>query len=56
MAALLCHRSQGRTTMGGAQTDARARADFEARIRRRAAEAGAAAGLAAAEAFRRITP
>jgi LmbE family N-acetylglucosaminyl deacetylase len=56
LAALLCHRSQGESTMGGAHDAARARRDFEERVHRRAAEAGAAAGLAAAEAFRRLTP
>ncbi|MCU0280440.1 MAG: PIG-L family deacetylase [Acidimicrobiia bacterium] len=56
LAALLCHRSQGESTMGGAQDAEQARRDFEERLRRRAAAAGVAAGLAAAEAFRRITP
>jgi LmbE family N-acetylglucosaminyl deacetylase len=56
VAALLCHRSQGETTMGGAHDAAAAAARFEERIRRRAAEAGAPAGLVAAEAFRRIIP
>jgi len=56
VAALLCHRSQGVTTMGGAPDAAEARAEFERRIRRRAAEVGTPAGLAAAEAFRRLTP
>ena len=56
VAALLCHRSQGETTMGGAHDAAAARAEFEERVRRRAAAAGSAAGLAAAEAFRRLTP
>ncbi|MFH1331483.1 MAG: PIG-L deacetylase family protein [Actinomycetota bacterium] len=54
--ALLCHRSQSETTLGGAHDADRARHDFEQRVRRRAAEAGAAVGLAAAEAFRRLTP
>ncbi len=56
LAALLCHHSQGRSTMGGAHDAAQARRDFEQRVRRRATDAGAAAGLAAAEAFRRLTP
>jgi LmbE family N-acetylglucosaminyl deacetylase len=56
LAALYCHRSQGESTMAGAQDEAGARAEFEGRLRRRAAEAGAEAGLAAAEAFRRLTP
>lgn len=54
VAALLCHRSQSISTMGGAQEDEEARRAFVQRVHRRAAEAGAAAGLAAAEAFRRI--
>jgi LmbE family N-acetylglucosaminyl deacetylase len=54
--ALLCHRSQGQSTMGGAHDAAQARRDFEERLRRRAAAAGTVAGLPAAEAFRRITP
>ena len=56
VAALLCHRSQGESTMGGAHDAASARAEFEERVRRRATAAGAAAGLTAAEAFRRLTP
>jgi LmbE family N-acetylglucosaminyl deacetylase len=56
IAALLCHTSQGPTTMGDAQTDAAGRQAFEARLTQRAAEAGTAAGMEAAEAFRRITP
>jgi len=56
VAALLCHRSQSETTMGGAHLTPAAREDFERRVRHRAAEAGAAAGLAEAEAFRRLTP
>ena len=56
VAALLCHRSQGETTMGGAHDAASARAEFEERVRRRATAAGAVAGLKAAEAFRRLTP
>ena len=56
LAALLCHHSQGPSTMGGAQGTPAARQAFADRLQRRAAEAGAPAGLAAAEAFRRITP
>lgn len=56
VAALFCHQSQGQSTMGGAQEATDAREAFERRVRRRAAEVGAAAGLAAAEAFRRISP
>ena len=54
--ALLCHASQGATTMGAAQADAERRTAFATRVARRAAERGAAAGLSAAESFRRITP
>jgi LmbE family N-acetylglucosaminyl deacetylase len=54
--ALLCHHSQGRSTMGGAQEASEAREAFERRVRRRAGEVGAAVGLAAAEAFRLISP
>jgi LmbE family N-acetylglucosaminyl deacetylase len=56
VAALLCHTSQGTTTMGGAPDGEAARRSFATRIENRAAEAGRIAGLAAAEAFRRITP
>jgi LmbE family N-acetylglucosaminyl deacetylase len=53
LAALLAHRSQWESTMGIADDPAE-EAAFETRIRERAAEAGAAAGLALAEAFKRI--
>ncbi len=56
VAALLCHASQAATTMGGANDGEPQRAAFARRIEQRAAEVGAPAGLAAAEAFRRITP
>lgn len=49
IAALRCHASQRHTTMGGGE-------ELEKRIRDRAATLGEAAGLDAAEAFRRITP
>ena len=59
LTALLCHRSQWRTTLGitpgGADEEAE-RAAFRARIRREAADAGAGWGLAAAEAFKRLDP
>ena len=42
--------------MGGAHDDDERRAAFARRIEQRAAEVGEPAGLAAAEAFRRITP
>jgi len=54
--ALLLHESQSVTTMGGAAAEAGARQAFADRIRSRAADAGAPAGLSAAEAFRRLTP
>jgi LmbE family N-acetylglucosaminyl deacetylase len=54
LAALLAHRSQWQSTMGiDADREAEERA-FETRIRERATEAGAAAGVALAEAFKRI--
>jgi LmbE family N-acetylglucosaminyl deacetylase len=57
--ALLAHRTQWESTMSiggmrGATGEAEQRATFEDRIRRRASEAGAAVGLALAEAFKRI--
>ena len=56
VAALLCHASQGGTTMGGAHLGEAERKAFEARIRERTAETGRPVGMAAAESFRRITP
>ncbi len=56
IAALLCHSSQGTTTMGGAEQDDERRDAFSERIRRWATEAGAAVGLPAAERFKRLTP
>jgi LmbE family N-acetylglucosaminyl deacetylase len=54
LAALLAHQSQWESTMGiGTDPVAEERA-FETRIRDRAAEAGSAAGLPLAEAFKRI--
>ena len=54
LAALLAHRSQWQSTMGiESDREAEERA-FESRIRERAAQAGAVAGLALAEAFKRI--
>ncbi len=54
--ALLCHSSQGTTTMGGAeQTDDRRRA-FVDRMQSWAAGQGAAVDLEKAESFKRITP
>jgi len=54
LAALLAHRSQWVSTMGIAADRAAEEAAFETRIRQRAAEAGAAAGLPLAEAFKRL--
>ncbi len=56
IAALLCHSSQGQTTMGDAHDDPKAREMFEERIRAWAARAGEPAGLATAEAFKLIRP
>ena len=52
--ALLCHASQWESTMAISGEGARERAAFETRIRDRAAEAARAAGLVAAEPFKRI--
>lgn len=56
VAALLCHSSQGTTTMGGAEQAEDKRQAFVARLRRWAAKQGEQAGLEAAEAFKRINP
>jgi LmbE family N-acetylglucosaminyl deacetylase len=56
IAALLCHSSQGETTMANAHVGGAAQAAFAARIRSRAAAVGAPQGLDAAEAFKRLTP
>jgi len=56
VAALLCHASQSAATMGGARDGEGERQAFVSRIENRAAEVGETPGLAAAEAFRRITP
>jgi LmbE family N-acetylglucosaminyl deacetylase len=54
LAALLAHQSQWESTMGiGREPSAEQRA-FEDRVRQRAADAGALAGLPPAEAFKRI--
>lgn len=55
LAALRCHVSQWRSTMGieaGSPEETAQRAAFEARVRRDAEEAGAPFGLAVAEAFK----
>ena len=54
LTALLCHESQHRTTMGNAGSGESERRAFGQEIRKRAAAQGAAVGLAAAEAFKRI--
>ena len=54
--ALLCHSSQGTTTMGGAEQDEERRAAFAERIRTWAREEGRAIGLDMAERFKRLTP
>ena len=54
LAALLCHRSQWVSTMAIDEDPDGQRADFEHRIRDRAAAAGARAGLRYAEPFKRI--
>ncbi len=54
--ALLCHSSQGQTTMGDAHTDEERREEFTHRIRRLAEEHGAPAGLALAESFKLVRP
>jgi LmbE family N-acetylglucosaminyl deacetylase len=56
LAALLCHASQGTTTMDGAGTGEDRLAAFRSRLERRAAEAGGAAGVGLAEAFKRLEP
>lgn len=56
VAALLCHSSQGTTTMGGAEVDESRRAEFILRMEGWARQQGEAVGLAAAESFKRITP
>jgi LmbE family N-acetylglucosaminyl deacetylase len=54
--ALLKHESQSATTMGGAADRPAAHRAFADRVRGRSRDAGAAAGMPAAEAFRRLTP
>ena len=54
LAALLAHRSQWESTMGISRDPAAEEQAFESRIRDRAADAGSAAGLPLAEAFKRI--
>ncbi len=54
--ALLCHSSQGETTMGNAHEGGDATTAFATRIRDWAARSGAAGDLELAEAFKRLTP
>jgi LmbE family N-acetylglucosaminyl deacetylase len=54
--ALLCHTSQGQTTMGDAHRGGAAREAFVSEITAWAARQGAAAGMKAAESFRRLVP
>lgn len=56
IAALLCHSSQGETTMGGADSDEAARTAFDKRIRDWAESSAAPTNLVQAEAFKRLTP
>ncbi|MDH3607363.1 MAG: PIG-L family deacetylase [Acidimicrobiia bacterium] len=54
LAALMCHESQHHTTMGNAGDGEAQRREFERWVTAKAAEQGDAAGLNAAEAFKRI--
>lgn len=54
--ALLCHTSQGRSTMGGGDTTADGQIEFTGRLRLWAAQQGQQVGLDAAEAFKIIRP
>jgi LmbE family N-acetylglucosaminyl deacetylase len=54
--ALLCHSSQGASTMGDPHESLQHRAAFADRIHKWAAEQGTAPGLAAAESFKMIVP
>ena len=56
VSALLCHSSQGETTMGDAHASAEARSVFAERIHARAAKDAAGTTLGLAEAFKRLTP
>lgn len=56
IAALLCHSSQGETTMGNAHDGGEARAAFETRIKDWAARMGSEPGIGYAEAFKRLKP
>ena len=54
--ALLCHSSQGATTMSGAHESVDGRRDFSGRLREWATQQGKPVGLEAAEAFKVIRP
>lgn len=56
IAALLCHSSQGTTTMGGAELNDNNRDVFVARMTAWSRKQGTPVGLDAAESFKRITP
>lgn len=56
LAALLCHSSQGETTMGDAQANADARNTFEEKIRAWAKRNAAGTDFELAETFKRLTP
>ncbi len=54
--ALLCHRSQGTNSMGGADRDELRRQAFADQVREWAAEQGRSGGLLLAESFKQVTP
>ncbi len=54
--ALLCHSSQGTTTMGGAEQTTSNRRGFEEKMHHWAKQQGESAGIEMAESFKRITP
>lgn len=54
--ALLCHSSQGKTTMGGAETGAEKRQRFIDQLAASLADAGRQFGTGPVEVFKRITP
>ncbi len=54
--ALLCHRSQGANSMGGAEQDELRRQAFADQVREWAAAQGSDGGLMFAESFKRVTP
>ncbi|MDX2343147.1 MAG: PIG-L deacetylase family protein [Acidimicrobiia bacterium] len=56
IAALLCHSSQGTTTMGGAEQTESNRTTFVSKMEKWAANLGTPAGLTRAESFKRIKP